>query len=89
VVSNGEMEATRNWAGESQACFPVLVQQQYSVSKRYEMFATPFAFLIDERGVISSKGLINIGQHIGFVLAGEAAKNGQPEVEPAEEAGVS
>ncbi len=92
VVNNGEMEATRQWAGETQATFPLLVQQQFSVSKRYEMYATPFAFLIDERGVIASKGIINNSQHIGFVLsgAGEALKNERAEAEPAAaEAGVS
>jgi methylamine dehydrogenase accessory protein MauD len=92
VVNNGEMDATREWAGEANAAFTVLVQQQFSVSKRYEMYATPFAFLIDEHGVISSKGIINNGQHIGFVLsgAGDATKNGQTEPEPATaEAGVS
>jgi methylamine dehydrogenase accessory protein MauD len=85
VVNNGEPEATGRWAAEARASFPVLVQQQYSVSKRYEMFATPFAFLIDERGVIASRGIINNGQHIGFVLsgAGDAAKHGQAEAEPA------
>jgi methylamine dehydrogenase accessory protein MauD len=89
VVNNGELEATRQWAGEASVCFPVLAQQQFSVSKRYETYATPFAFLIDERGVIVSKGIINNGQHIDFVLtgAGHAAKNGQAETEPAE-AGV-
>lgn len=92
VVNNGELEATRQWAGEAGVCFPVLVQQQFSISKRYEMYATPFAFLIDERSVITSKGIINNGQHIGFVMsgAGEAAKNGQTEVESATaEAGVA
>jgi methylamine dehydrogenase accessory protein MauD len=92
VVNNGEMEATRKWADEAQARAPVLVQQQFSVSKRYEMYATPFAFLIDDRGVIASKGIINNGQHIGFVLsgAGDATKNGQAEAEPATaEAGVA
>lgn len=92
VVNNGELEATRQWAGEAGVCFPVLVQQQFSISKRYEMYATPFAFLIDERSVITSKGIINNGQHIGFVMsgAGEAAKNGQAEVESATaEAGVA
>ena len=86
VVNNGELEATRQWAGEAGLCFPVLAQQQFSVSKRYEMYATPSAFLIDERGVIVSKGLINNGQHIDFVLsaAGNAAKNEQAESEPAE-----
>jgi methylamine dehydrogenase accessory protein MauD len=92
VVNNGELEATRQWAGEAGVCFPVLVQEQFSVSKRYEMYATPFAFLIDERGVIASKGIINNGQHIGLVLsgAGGAARNGQAEAEPAAaEAGVA
>jgi methylamine dehydrogenase accessory protein MauD len=86
LVNNGELEATRLWAGEAGLCFPVLSQQQFSVSKRYESYATPFAFLIDERGIIASKGIINNGQHIDFVLtgAGNAAKNGQAEREPAE-----
>ena len=84
VVNNGEPEATRQWAAEARASFPVLAQQQFSVSKRYEMYATPFAFLIDGRGVIASRGLINNGQHIDFVLTGAgAAKTGQAEAEPA------
>ena len=89
VANNGELEAARQWAEEAGVCFPVLAQQQFSVSKRYETYATPFAFLIDERGVIVSRGIINNGQHIDFVLtgAGTAAKNGQAEPEPAE-AGV-
>jgi methylamine dehydrogenase accessory protein MauD len=56
VVNNGEMEATRRWADEVRPGFPVLVQQQLSVSKRYEIYATPFAFLIDERGIIEWVG---------------------------------
>jgi methylamine dehydrogenase accessory protein MauD len=91
VVNNGQMEATRKWAGEVRPGFPALVQQQFSVSKHYEMYATPFAFLIDERGIIVSTGIINNGEHIGFVLSGtgNATKNGQAEAEPAtEEAGV-
>jgi methylamine dehydrogenase accessory protein MauD len=91
VVNNGELGATRQWADEAGVGFPALAQQQFSVSRRYEMYATPFAFLIDERGVIASKGIINSGQHIDFVLTGAgAAKNGQAEAEPAAaEAGVA
>jgi methylamine dehydrogenase accessory protein MauD len=83
VVNNGDVAATRQWADELKPRFPVLVQENFSVSKRYEVFATPFAFLIDERGVIRSKGIINTRQHIGFVLsgAGDAATNGQAEPE--------
>jgi methylamine dehydrogenase accessory protein MauD len=84
VVNNGEPEATRRWADEAHAAFPVLAQQQYTVSKRYEMYATPFAFLIDGLGVIASRGIINNGQHVGFVLSGadDAAKDEQAEAEP-------
>jgi methylamine dehydrogenase accessory protein MauD len=79
VVNNGNADATRQWANEVKPRFPVLVQERFSVSKRYEVFATPFAFLIDERGVIRSKGIIHHKQHIGFVLsgAGEGATNGE------------
>jgi hypothetical protein len=39
------------------------------------MFATPFAFLIDEQGVIASAGIVNNRQHVGFLFsnAGEGA----------------
>ena len=49
VVNNGEPEETRQWAEEVDARFPVLTQEKFSVAKRYEVFATPFAFLIDEQ----------------------------------------
>jgi methylamine dehydrogenase accessory protein MauD len=80
MVNNGQLEAARKWAGEIRARFPVLVQENLSLSKRYEILATPFAFLIDEKGVIASKGICNSKQHIGFVLAGRRA--GQAETEP-------
>src|SRR5262245_14513306 len=59
VVSNGDREANRKWTGEVQARFPVVTQERLSLSRRYEAFATPFAFLIDAKGVIRSAGLVN------------------------------
>jgi hypothetical protein len=50
--------------------FPVLTHQGLELSRRYEVFATPFGFLIDEQGVIRSKGIVNGKQAIGYVLAG-------------------
>jgi methylamine dehydrogenase accessory protein MauD len=90
VVQNGDLETIRKWAREQRPRFPVVVQEKFSLSKRYEMFATPFAFLIDEHGIIVSKGVVNNGQHIRFLLsgAGNAGKNGQVEAEP-DEATVS
>ncbi len=83
VINNGDLDATRKWSEEVGARFPVLAQTQFSISKKYEVFATPFAFLIDEKGVIASKGIINNRQHIGYVLSGKRVgdSNGHPEAE--------
>jgi methylamine dehydrogenase accessory protein MauD len=83
VVNNGELKETRAWAAEARARFPVAVQDHYSLSRRYEVFATPFAFLIDERGVIASKGIVNNRQHIDYVLDGALARrDGHADQEP-------
>jgi hypothetical protein len=33
--------------------FPIVLQQQWEVSRRYAMFATPIAYMVDQVGVIS------------------------------------
>jgi methylamine dehydrogenase accessory protein MauD len=88
VINNGDLPTTRKWSIEAAARFPVLIQDKYSISKKYQVFATPFAFLIDECGVISSKGLVTNRQHIGYVLSGARAKAGNGHVarEPDESA---
>ena len=88
VVNNGEPEATRAWAEQVRARFPVAMQEEYSLSRRYEVFATPFAFLIDERGVIASKGIVNHRQHIDYILDGALTEhNGHADREPSGAAG--
>lgn len=70
VVNNGDHASAARWAEEVQAQFPVLIQEQLSLSKRYQAFATPFAFLIDERGIIRSTGIAANRQHLGYILSG-------------------
>jgi methylamine dehydrogenase accessory protein MauD len=70
VVNNGELDEARKWAAETSAHFPVLAQEGFNISKRYQVFATPFAFLIDEQGTITSKGVVGNCQHLGYVLTG-------------------
>jgi methylamine dehydrogenase accessory protein MauD len=84
VVNNGDQEQTRQWAADTSARFPVLAQEKFAVSKRYQIFATPFAFLIDEEGIITSKGLVASRQHIAYVLrgAGNRAKHDGEQSEP-------
>jgi methylamine dehydrogenase accessory protein MauD len=71
VIHNGATEAVREWIKQNRPHFSVAVQDHFGLSKRYEVFATPFAFLIDERGVISSRGIVSTKQFLGFVLGGE------------------
>lgn len=85
VVNKGDAEAARHLAPGSEPPFPVLVHDGLDLSRKYEAFATPFAFLIDERGIIASRGIINSKQHIGYVLSGaRSANNGHVESVPAE-----
>jgi methylamine dehydrogenase accessory protein MauD len=70
VVNNGELDETRQWAKDVRAGYPVLVQNKFNLSKRYEVFATPFAFVIDEQGVIASNGIVGSAQYLGYVLTG-------------------
>jgi methylamine dehydrogenase accessory protein MauD len=70
VINNGEPDESRKWADEIQAQFPILIQEKFSVAKRYEIFATPFAFLIDEHGTIASSGIVGSAQYLGYVLTG-------------------
>ena len=74
VVNSGEPQAVQKWAKEVQAEFPVLLQDKWSVSKRYEVLATAFAFLIDEEGVIASKGIVSNKQYMSFVLERRSAE---------------
>ncbi len=70
AVNTGEVEAVRQWVAEVGAQFPVLVQNQRDLSRRYEITATPFGFLIDDQGMIRAKGIVNNRQHLDFLLAG-------------------
>jgi peroxiredoxin len=87
VINNGNLDQTRTWALEAGARFPVLAQEKYAISKRFEAYATPFAFVIDEQGIVRSKGIAGSKQHLNFVLSGagkkEEANVGESPVEPA------
>jgi peroxiredoxin len=53
MVSRGEPEENRRKAAEHGVEFPVVIQRGWRLSKKYGIFATPIAFLVDERGVIA------------------------------------
>jgi hypothetical protein len=99
VIHNSDSEAVQKWMKEFRPKFTVTLQERFSLSKRYEVFATPFAFLIDERGVIAARGIVSTKQYLGFVLSraehdekkseGEAAESEEPQDSPAKAGAVS
>lgn len=49
--------------------YPFAAQHNWEVSKKYEVFATPFAFYIGPDGKILATGVVNNDQHIQFLLS--------------------
>lgn len=52
MISKGEPQENRAKVKEHGLTFPIVLQQQWEISRRYAMFATPIAYLIDEQGII-------------------------------------
>jgi methylamine dehydrogenase accessory protein MauD len=69
AIVHGAADDVREWAAETQAQFPVLIQENWDISKRYEVFATPFAFLLDADGVVLAKGIINSPEYVELLLS--------------------
>jgi peroxiredoxin len=53
MVTRGELEENRDKRDEHALEFPIAIQRGWRLSKEYGIFATPVAFLVDERGVIA------------------------------------
>jgi peroxiredoxin len=54
MISKGEAKENRAKVKEHGLTFPIVLQQQWEISRRYAMFATPIAYLIDEAGIIAN-----------------------------------
>jgi len=53
MISKGEPKENLAKVKDHGLTFPVVLQQQWEISRRYAMFATPIAYLMDERGIIA------------------------------------
>ena len=52
MVSRRDAEATRAKAAKLGLTFSIVMQDQWEISLKYAMFATPIGYLIDEQGII-------------------------------------
>jgi len=53
IISRGNIDAVRAEFEERPVPFPVAVQKSWEISRRYAMFATPIAYVIDDAGKIA------------------------------------
>ena len=51
MVSRGDLHKNQEKMAELGLKFPVVIQDGWKLSREYAKFATPIAYLIDERGV--------------------------------------
>jgi peroxiredoxin len=54
MVSRGDPDRNRRKVAEHGLTFPVVLQEQWQLSREYAKFATPIAYLIDEQGRIAA-----------------------------------
>src|SRR6266566_1004193 len=69
MISKGEPKENRAKVKEHGLTFPVLLQQQWEISRRYAMFATPIAYLIDEAGVITSEVAVGVEPILNLIAS--------------------
>jgi peroxiredoxin len=60
MISKDEPKENRAKVKEYGLTFPVVLQQQWEISRRYAMFATPIAYLIDEFSIIAHDVAIGV-----------------------------
>jgi peroxiredoxin len=60
MISKGEPGENRAKVKEHGLTFPIVLQQQWKISRRYAMFATPIAYLVDEAGVIANDVAVGV-----------------------------
>ncbi|MGE0133810.1 MAG: redoxin domain-containing protein [Dehalococcoidia bacterium] len=73
MVSRGDRARTVAQVAEERLTLPIAVQRHWELSRRYGMFATPVAFLVDEWGVIQADPAVGAASIAELVEAAAAA----------------
>ena len=82
MISKGEPKENRAKVKEYNLTFPIVLQPQWEVSRRYAIFATPVAYLIDEGAVIVRDVAVGTDAILGLAAAAQAVFS-EPSVEAA------
>jgi len=80
MIGRGDVGENRKKAEQNGFNFPVVVQKNWELSKRYGIFATPVAFLINEDGVIArdvaigADSILDLAEHNRQVMNHSSAE---------------
>jgi hypothetical protein len=69
MVSRGDVVANRAKVAHHGLTFPVVLQRRWEVSRRFEMFATPIAYYIDQQGIIRGNVAVGLEQILRLLVA--------------------
>jgi peroxiredoxin len=87
MISKGDLDVNRAKVKEHALSFPVALQKQWEISKLYGMFATPIAFMIDEKGLIAEEVAVGEERIISLMIRSIMQSNGsQGAANPGKEA---
>jgi methylamine dehydrogenase accessory protein MauD len=78
VVNGGSKEESRQMANKAGVNFPVLVEGDSNLQRRYQIVTTPFVFVINEQGIVAAKGIALNQEHLSYLLADATEKLPQP-----------
>jgi peroxiredoxin len=78
MVSRGSLEENRRKAEAFRLEFPIALQSGWKLSKKYGIFATPVAFLIDEEGVIEREVARGRSEILSLARVALSAERGVP-----------
>jgi peroxiredoxin len=83
MVSRGEVEANQAKVEQHGLTLPMVLQNQWEVSREYAMFATPVGYLIGERGTIAEDAASGADAILALLaaVAAKRCKCGKPQRE--------
>jgi peroxiredoxin len=80
MITRGEPGENRAKIKEHGLTFPVLLQEHWEISRRYAMFATPIAYLIDEAGGIVHDVAVGTDAILDLVACADRLLDSTPEL---------
>lgn len=83
MVSRGDAEVNRRKAADHGLSFPVVLQHQWEISRLYAKFATPIAYLIDERGVVAERVAMGVAPILSLLSSASSGDGRAPAQTPA------